>query len=187
MIEITQTRATSAIEIVAGDQPAIEIAVDSAFTLELVTNDLGGAAVAIVAADRAQASADDAEAWANVAMDAAGANRLQTHIAATNLSGHRAIRVVSDLAYLCDGANAAHVGRCIGMTVGAVVEGAVATIQTVSLISDPGWNWSEGPVYVGANGLLTQSLTGLAFIQQVGQAVSPISIDINPQLPILIS
>jgi hypothetical protein len=111
----------------------------------------------------------------------------QTHEAATNLSGHRAIRVSGGLASLCDGTNAAHTGRCIGITTGAAIAGADATVQTVGLITEPSWNWTEGPVYVGANGVLTQSLAGLAFIQQVGLAVSLDSIDINPQLPIRIS
>jgi hypothetical protein len=118
---------------------------------------------------------------------AAGAVSTQTYEAATNLSGHRAIRVSGGLATLCDGTNAAHTGRCIGITTGAVVAGADATVQTVGLITEPSWNWTEGPVYVGANGVLTQSLAGLAFIQQVGLAVSLDSIDINPQLPIRIS
>ena len=111
----------------------------------------------------------------------------QIHEAATNLSGHRAIRIAAGLAYYCDGTDSAHTGRCIGITQGAVSAGDDATVQTVGLMTEPSWTWTEGPVYVGANGVLTQSLAGLAFIQQVGLAVSATSIDINPQLPILIS
>lgn len=111
----------------------------------------------------------------------------RTHEAGTHLSGHRAIRVSNGLAYTADGTNAAHAGRCIGITTGAVVQGADATIQTVGTITEPSWTWNDGAVFVGANGVLTQSLSGLAFVQQIGVATSPTSIDINPQLPILIS
>jgi hypothetical protein len=110
----------------------------------------------------------------------------QVHEAATNLSGHRAIRVVSGLAYVCDGSNASHAGRCIGISTGAVVAGDDVNIQTSGLLTEPSWNWADGPVYVGASGVLTQSLAGLAYIHQIGLAVSATQIDINPLSPILI-
>lgn len=111
----------------------------------------------------------------------------QAHEAGENLSGHRAIRVAAGLAYYCDGTDASHTGRCIGITTGAVLAGADATVKTVGLMTEPSWTWTEGPVFVGASGQLTQSLAGLSFIQQVGMAVSATSIDVNPQLPIRIS
>lgn len=111
----------------------------------------------------------------------------QSHEAGTNLSGHRAIRVAGGLAYVCDGGNASHAGRAIGISTGATLAGASATVQTAGLINESSWAWSDGPVYVGASGVLTQSLAGLAFIHQIGLAVSPTAIDINPLSPILIS
>lgn len=111
----------------------------------------------------------------------------QIHEAGENLSGHRAIRVAAGLAYYCDGTNSAHTGLCIGITAGAATAGDDATVQTVGLMTEPSWTWTEGPVFVGASGILTQSLSGLAFIQQVGIATSATTLDINPQLPIRIS
>lgn len=112
---------------------------------------------------------------------------IQTFEAGANLSGHRAIRVSAGLAYVCDGATAAHAGRCIGVSTGAAAQGDATLIQTIGVLTEPSWSWIEGPVFVGADGILTQSLAGLAFIQQVGVAVSSTTVDINPQLPILIS
>ncbi len=101
------------------------------------------------------------------------------------LSGHRAVRIQGDLAYYCDANELSHAGKAIGITVGAVLSGDMATVQTLGKLTEPSWNWNEGPVYVGANGLLTQSTAGHAFTQQVGVAVSATSIDINPQLAII--
>lgn len=111
----------------------------------------------------------------------------QSYEAGANLSGHRAVRISAGLAYYCDAANPAHLGKCIGITTGAVVAGEVATVQTIGPMTESSWTWAEGAVFVGTNGSLTQSLAGLAFIQQVGVALSATSIDINPQLSILIS
>lgn len=119
--------------------------------------------------------------------DAGDAIVTQTHDAGENLSGHRAIRVSSGLAYLCNGSESAQAGRCIGISTGAVIVGDAVTVQTVGVMTEPSWSWSEGPVYVGVSGVLTQSLTGLAYIHQIGMALSATSIDINSQLPILIS
>ena len=111
----------------------------------------------------------------------------QIHEAATNLSGHRAIRVVAGLAYVCDGGNASHVGRAIGVSTGAATAGFDVSVQTAGILTESGWAWTDGPVYVGASGVLTQSLSGLAYIHQIGIAVSATQIDINPLSPILIS
>lgn len=119
--------------------------------------------------------------------DPGEANVTQSHEAGTNLSGHRAIRVASGLAYVCDGTNAAHIGRAIGISTGAAVAGADVEVQTAGLLTEPSWTWADGPVFVGASGVLTQSVVGLAYLHQIGLAVSATQIDINPLSPILIS
>lgn len=119
--------------------------------------------------------------------DAGEAVVTQAHEAATNLSGHRAIRVAAGLAYLCDGSNAEHIGRAIGISTGAATAGADVSVQTAGSLTESSWNWNDGPVYVGTAGVLTQSLSGLAYVHQIGLAVSATQIDINPLSPILIS
>ena len=100
------------------------------------------------------------------------------------LSGQRAVKVLNGQAWLCDGSNVSDAGRCVGITTGAAQSGANVIIQTRSVLIDPAFNFNAGPVYVGVNGLLTQALTGLVFLQQVGQAISQTQLDINPQLAI---
>jgi hypothetical protein len=110
---------------------------------------------------------------------------LQTYTAGTNLSGHRAVKIHLGTAVYCDAASASDAGKAIGITTGAALQGEQATVQIMAQMTEPSWTWTEGPVYVGAAGGLTQTVTDLAFIQQIGVAGSATSIDINPQLSIL--
>lgn len=102
-----------------------------------------------------------------------------------SISAKRVIRVDGDLAYYADATNGAHAGKAIGISVGAASIGDTVTVRMTGMIDEPTWTLTEGPVYVGANGALTQSVTGLAFVQQIGVAVSATQININPQLAIL--
>lgn len=111
----------------------------------------------------------------------------QRHPAGSDLSGHRAVRIVSGLCYPCDAGAREQAGRCIGVSQGAALAGDEVVVQTAGALVEPSWAWVEGPIFVGANGVLTQSLAGLAFVHQIGVATSPTQIDINPQLSILIS
>lgn len=117
--------------------------------------------------------------------DPGDAADIPTFEAGENLSAKRAIRVENDLAYYADGSNAAHAGQALGISVGAVSAGDTVTVRMTGMITEPTWTLTEGPVFVGANGQLTQSLVGLAFVQQIGVAVSATQININPQLAIL--
>lgn len=117
--------------------------------------------------------------------DSGDAADVPTFEAGENLSAKRAIRVENDLAYYADGSNASQAGKALGVSVGAVSAGDTVTVRMTGMITEPTWTLTEGPVFVGSNGQLTQSLAGLAFIQQIGVAVSATQININPQLAIL--
>jgi P pilus assembly chaperone PapD len=108
-----------------------------------------------------------------------------TFEAGGSISAKRVIRVENDLAYYADGSDAAQAGKALGISVGAASLGDTVTVRMTGMIDEPTWTLTEGPVYVGANGALTQSVSGLAFVQQIGVAVSPTQININPQLAIL--
>ena len=101
------------------------------------------------------------------------------------LSGHRTVRISNNLVYYCDATNINHVGTAIGVTTNAATVGDVVNIQMLGDLIESGWNWSEGAVFVGINGQLTQDLTSLLFVQQIGVAVSSIELNINPQLAVL--
>ena len=109
----------------------------------------------------------------------------QSYQAGENLSGHRVVRIVGGYAYACRGNVQADAGLAIGITTGAALEGDTVQVQTIGRLTEPSWNLIGGPVYVGALGQLTQYPAAMAFTQQIGIAVSPTSLDINPQIAIV--
>ena len=113
----------------------------------------------------------------------AGGSVIQV-VAGETLSGHRAIRLSNGLAYYCDAANLAHAGTGIGVSTGAALIGETVNVQTLGTLSEPSWTWNDGPIYVGTNGQLTQSITGL-FMQQIGVATNATAMNINAQLSVI--
>jgi hypothetical protein len=105
-----------------------------------------------------------------------------THEAGENLGGHRAVYIAGDgKAYLADHSTA-HELQPVGVTVGSASVGFIAQIQSEGELQEPSWAWSNGPVYLGVNGLLTQvaPLTGSIFV--IGVAAGPTRIRVSPQL-----
>jgi hypothetical protein len=102
--------------------------------------------------------------------------------AGENLGGHRAVRVGADgLAWLAGPDSTARL--TIGITIGAAVAGADATIQVDGAIEEPGWSWADDEiVWLGAGGVLTQvpPIAGVSF--QVGVPMGPTKLRIQPQL-----
>lgn len=101
------------------------------------------------------------------------------------LSGHRAVRISNNLVYYCDATNINHVGTVVGVTTSAATVGSIVNIQMLGNLIESGWGWNESAVFVGINGQLTQDLTGMLFVQQIGVAVSSTELNINPQLAVL--
>ena len=102
------------------------------------------------------------------------------------LSGHRAARGTSPSgADYCDSATPSHAAAFLGVTQGAASMGATATIQRTGTLTEGSWSWTPWlPVFVGANGTLTQSAPSSGFSLVVGVALSATSILIRPQPPI---
>jgi hypothetical protein len=98
------------------------------------------------------------------------------------LGGHRAVYVASDgMAYY---GNPDATSRLVaGITTGAASLGADVTIQTFGEIEEASWAWNDdGPVWLAANGQLTQTLPATGYLFQVGQPMGPTKLRIEPQL-----
>ena len=110
------------------------------------------------------------------------------YTAATALGGQRAVCLQSDGLHYADAATAGHVGLVAGITPGAVEAGALTSIVCFSEMTEPSWNWTpEQPVFVGLNGVLTQTLPDTAvFSQVVGVATSPTSIFVRLREPLIL-
>jgi hypothetical protein len=116
-----------------------------------------------------------------------GANLTGT--AGGNISGHKVVRYDNaGLVQLADASILTHANKAVGITTGATTTGAEVTIQNGDLMVHNGWSWTiDTPVFLGTNGSLTQSTSGLAFTQVIGIANSATSITINIQPAIILA
>lgn len=98
-----------------------------------------------------------------------------TYIAGITLSGHKAVQIDgTGAAVYVDSGTVADAGRVLGITINAALLGAAVGVQATGEIDEVSWSWVPGqPVYVGANGSLTQTPPATGFIQAVGMAVAP--------------
>lgn len=105
--------------------------------------------------------------------------------AATALGGHRVVRAtgLGGVEY-ASSANSSHFGTVIGITTAAAEQDETAEILTVGHVTEPSWSWQPGELFLGVNGLLTQTAPTSGFLQVIGTAVSPTRALIEPEQPI---
>jgi hypothetical protein len=85
----------------------------------------------------------------------------------------------------CSANNLTHLNTLIGIAKQTGNIGDVIAIAEDEFFTNTAWTWvPDKPVFLGANGTLTQSTTGLLFVQQVGVALSPTKIVIRISQPI---
>lgn len=104
-----------------------------------------------------------------------------TLIAGAALSGHRLVTKQADGTAVY--ADQSTVGaKPLWLTLTAASIGAELTVQSAGVVDEPSWAWSVGPLYLGANGVLTQTLpTAPAYLVEVGYATSATSIVLERQ------
>lgn len=115
-----------------------------------------------------------------------------TGTAASALSGHRVVTPAPDgsLDYASND-SVDHVHAPLWVTASAASSGAQLEALMFGPMIEPSWSWTpHQPVYLGTNGVLTQSLPaapGAVFIAQVGTATSPTSlfVDRSPSIKII--
>ena len=90
------------------------------------------------------------------------------------ISGHRAIIQMSGRqARYPILSQASDADMIVGISLGAAVNGADVTVRLLGEMEESSWNWTQGPVFAGNNGILTQTPPAGAWIRQVGVAVAP--------------
>lgn len=107
--------------------------------------------------------------------------------AATPLGGHRVVYTASDGLRYLDCSAPAHMLSFAGVTSEAIEAQAETTLLTAGSVVEPSWSWETGrPIYCGHDGVLTQSLPADSLVTLViGVSLSPTSMFVNPQPPIL--
>jgi hypothetical protein len=100
---------------------------------------------------------------------------------ANSLEPHRAVQIYNGVALYCDGGNIYDAGLAVGLTTCGCDFADRSIIQLLGTHIEDTWTWQPGPVYVGIAGQLTQSVAGLAFVQQIATAIAPDRIIIDPR------
>lgn len=105
-------------------------------------------------------------------------------VATRDLGGLRVL--LADQSY-ADQSNINSYGKVIGLSKGAVVTGGLLEIVTASELDGFTGLIPNTQVYLGLNGLITQTVPTSGFIQQLGVALTSTSILVNISLPLLLS
>lgn len=129
---------------------------------------------------------DVVEVQAQGPQGAPGSNSNSSIVRLANqaLGGHRVVRATS--ATHCDYADHAdttHGDDTLGVTSNAAAAGDQVNIVTEASIQFVGWAWTPGlPVFLGANGVLTQTEPSTGFVQVIGfaEAADTLFVDIQP-------
>ncbi len=111
------------------------------------------------------------------------------YFAGEPLGGQRVVIVGDDSKlYYADSANLTHFNRVLGVTTGAVILDARASVRIGGPMTEPTWNWDLRKfLYLGSNGLLTQTPPAAGFLLQIGWPISPSCIMIEIQMPLLLA
>lgn len=109
---------------------------------------------------------------------------------AVPLSGHTVV-TTDDTGELvpASATDPTHVARPLWLTTGAWAAGVPATVVAAGIVTEPTWSWTPGlPVFLGANGALTQAPpTAPQFLRWVAAVVDPTSLNFRPELPVVLA
>lgn len=100
-----------------------------------------------------------------------------------DIGGHRVVTVDGDYA---DSTILGHAYIIAGITTGATSNGAVMQVRYSGEIIEDTWNWTEGLVFLGTNGLLTQTAPTTGFMVVIGVAKNKTTLLVRIQQPIIL-
>lgn len=120
----------------------------------------------------------------------AGGGGLESYTAGATVNGHRVIVTnASGQAVHADNATAAHANAATKISVGAALVGQTVQVQLVGRITEPSWSWTPGgTIYVGADGVLTQTtpVSPAVFSKVVAVAETATRILIVQESPVIL-
>lgn len=121
---------------------------------------------------------------------AGGADAILTATTAQAISGHFVVTINdSGLMDYASANDSADVNRPLALTEGAWASDMVATAVMFGVVMEGSWSWTPGvPIWLGDNGLPTQTLPGDAVFQrEVAEVINATTIFISPRPPIALS
>lgn len=111
-----------------------------------------------------------------------------TYLADGALGGQRVVRATTagKVDYV-DPSDPAQAHAAIGLTMGAAADGAPINVQFSGEMTEPSWAWTANlPIFIGANGVPTQTPPASGFQAAIGVATSPTAIVIQIKSPIVL-
>lgn len=111
-----------------------------------------------------------------------------TRTAATTLSGHRMVYAVDSASVATASAgDLAHFSQALGLTLGAATAGSDINIQRSGQVAYEGWSFTPGPVLLGLDGALVQTLApGSLYSLIIGFAVDATTLYLDIGSPIIL-
>ena len=100
------------------------------------------------------------------------------------LSALRAVYELDGQVFYLDYRDTDHIDLLLGITLTAAELAAPVNIQRSGALDDSGWSWAPGPVWLGADGALTQTPPAAGYDVLIGAAVSATRITLNLTDPI---
>ena len=113
----------------------------------------------------------------------AGGAALQ-RLAGETLSALRVVYELNGSVFLLEPDDEEHIELLLGITITAAVTGSAVNVQLIGAIDDDAWSLIPGPVWLGANGALTQIPPASGFDVRIGSAVSTSRVTINIEEPV---
>jgi hypothetical protein len=112
-------------------------------------------------------------------------SKIQLPCAETILEGY-AVRInASNQLEKCSAFSLPHINSLIGLAKQTGNTGETISVFEDEIFTNSTWSWTPNkPVFLGLNGTLTQTPVGVAYLQQVGIAISPTSIIIRISQPL---
>ena len=102
----------------------------------------------------------------------------------TAIGGHRAVVYVNGIIDYASNQTPTHATNVIGISMAAVNAGDTLSIKTIGLLVEPSWSWAVNtPIFVGTNGLLTQTPPTTGFTLIIAMPITPTTIFIKQQSP----
>jgi hypothetical protein len=108
--------------------------------------------------------------------------QLITRVAGEALGGQRVVYVDADNKAYYASPDDAEAGLIVGVTTAAAAQGAAVQIRTEGEIVESSWNWTSAPIWLGANGLLTQTPPTSGVLYRVGIPLGPQAMRVAMQL-----
>lgn len=105
------------------------------------------------------------------------------------IGGHRMVALNdSQQAMYADNTNLLHANKVLGMTTGAAAMGDMVSILTSGEMVEPSWAWAlNKPIYIGSNGLLTQTPPVTGFSQIVGFPIAANKVFVSLREPLILN